>query len=125
MDLNQQTLVGRAGKEAVLFTLPNGTEKAKVSIATGGKSPHGEQITEWHNVTAFGKAAEMFAKYIQKGTRVYIQGDRVKSNYTKNGEEKTYIEIVTRKVLFLDKTKTSFSTSTNTDNPHEDSELPF
>ena len=67
---NKVTLIGRTGKEVEVFTYENGNLKASVSLATSDyyTNQNGEKVeqTEWHNLVAFGKVAEIMQKYVEK-----------------------------------------------------------
>ena len=75
---NKVTLIGRTGKEVEVFTYENGNLKASVSLATSDyyTNQNGEKVeqTEWHNLVAFGKVAEIMQKYVEKGKEIAIEG---------------------------------------------------
>lgn len=76
--MNTVHLLGRLGKDVETRTFENGTVKANLSIATSEKytNKQGEKVeeTQWHNVEAFGKQAEILAQYLKKGDQVQITG---------------------------------------------------
>src|SRR5262249_49927106 len=57
---------------------PSGTSVAKFSLATDDrytdKNGEKQERTEWHNITAWGKLAEICGQYLRKGKLVYIEG---------------------------------------------------
>lgn len=77
-DLNLCQFIGRAGKNPEVRYLPNGDAVCNFSIAVGSswkdKSGERKESTEWVNVSAFGKLAEIVGEYVKKGKQVYIAG---------------------------------------------------
>lgn len=101
-DLNQTIIIGRLGKDPELKTLPSGDMSVTTfSVACGWKTKQKEG-TEWFNVTAFGKTAEVCAQYLTKGSKVFIQGTLRTDKYQKDGVEKSYTKLIADKVQFLD-----------------------
>lgn len=90
--LNKVTLIGFLGKDPEISN-HNGTAIAKFSLATTEKwkDQYGnkQERTEWHNVTFFGRTADVVAKYIRKGSQVYVEGSLRTNKYTgKDGIER-------------------------------------
>lgn len=97
---NKVSLIGRLGAQPEVVTFDSGRTMARFSIATneGYKNKAGawQDNTQWHNLTAWGKTAELVAKLLQKGQEVVVEGKLVNSSYeTKNGEKRyaTTIEV--------------------------------
>jgi len=76
--VNKVILIGRLGKDPELKYTPSGVPVAKFSLATDEsfKDRNGElqQRTEWHNIVAWQKLAEICGEYLTKGKLVYIEG---------------------------------------------------
>ena len=77
--VNKVILVGNLGKDPEIRYLPSGGAVANFSIATSESwkdKSTGEQKekTEWHNISIFGKLAEIAGEYLRKGSQVYIEG---------------------------------------------------
>lgn len=101
-DLNQCTFTGRLGKDPETRYLGNGDPVTSFSIAVGWKSKEKEG-TEWVNVVAFGKLAEICGEYLRKGSKVLIGGSmRTRSWDDKDGNKRYTTEIVADKMLMLD-----------------------
>jgi single-strand DNA-binding protein len=95
------TLIGRIGREPEVKA--GNVLVARFSVAVGRKVK-GEDVTDWHNVTAFGKQAEFVEKYLGKGRLVCVMGSLEIQRYTgKDGTEKTAINIIADTVQGLDK----------------------
>ena len=79
---------------------------AKFSIATNEsyKNSLGEKITDtqWHNVVAWNKTAEIIEKYVTKGNEIVIEGKLTSRSYeSKEGEKKYITEVVCNELLML------------------------
>lgn len=77
-DLNQCNFIGRLGKDPETKFLPSGAAVANFSIACGNdyKDKQGNNVeqTEWVDISAFGKLAEICSQYLKKGSKVYCSG---------------------------------------------------
>jgi len=82
---NSVQLIGNLGRDVELKTIASGSQVAKITIATNDyyKNNKGETITEtqWHNLVAWGKTAELMAKLLKKGSEVAIQGKLMHRSY--------------------------------------------
>ncbi|MBA5630121.1 single-stranded DNA-binding protein [Moheibacter lacus] len=91
---NKVTLIGRTGKEVETVNFENGS-LAKVSLATSEHytNAKGEKVeeTQWHNLVAFGKTAEIMQKYVEKGKEIAIEGKIIYRNYDDKDGQKRYI----------------------------------
>jgi single-strand DNA-binding protein len=90
---NKVQLIGNLGNAPEIKILDGGKKLARISLATNEtyKNAKGEKITEtqWHNVIAWDKTAEIMEKYFTKGLEVLIEGKLVNHNYTdKEGNKK-------------------------------------
>ncbi|MFA5619328.1 MAG: single-stranded DNA-binding protein [Weeksellaceae bacterium] len=106
---NKVTLIGRTGKEVEIVSFENG-KMAKVSLATSDyyTNQKGEKVedTQWHNVVAFGKTAEIMEKYVLKGDEIAITGKIVYRNYEdKDGQKRYFTEIRTDELVMLGSSK--------------------
>ncbi len=102
---NKVTLIGHTGKEVEITTLEKGI-RASVSLATNDyyTNAMGEKVeeTQWHNLVAFGKTAEIFQKYVNKGKEIAVDGKIVYRNYDdKDGNKRHVTEIRVEEVLLL------------------------
>ena len=90
---NKVSLIGRLGAQPEVVTLDSGSVVARFSMATNesykGKDGEWKENTQWHNVKAWGKLAELVSQNLQKGSEVVVEGKLVNENYeTKNGEKR-------------------------------------
>ena len=90
--INQAQILGRIGKIETK-DISNGNKVTSMSIVTSKKFvKNGEKQEEvtWHNVTCFGKLAEIAEKYVEKGDLLWIQGEMKQQKYQgQDGVEKT------------------------------------
>lgn len=103
---NKVQLIGNLGMNPEIKNLDGGKKLAKMSIATNEsyKNSKGEKITEtqWHNLIAWGKTAEVIEKYLHKGSEVAIEGKLINKNYTgKDGVKRYSTEIQVNELLIL------------------------
>lgn len=108
---NKVQLIGNLGNNPEVKTLETGKKMARFSIATNEtyRNTKGERITEtqWHNVIAWGKVAELAEKYLQKGSEIALEGKLVNKTFTdKEGHKKYITEVQVNEILMLgDKAK--------------------
>jgi len=99
--VNKQIVMGRLGVDPAL------NEKAKIpvcnlSVATPGRMEGTEQSVEWVKVTVFGKTAENCAKYLKKGSTVYIEGRQQTEKYEdKQGVTRYSTKCIAGHVVFV------------------------
>ncbi len=105
---NKVQLIGHLGQDPEIVNLESGKTLAKFSLATNEsyKNADGDKVTDtqWHNIVAWGKTAEIIEKYISKGKEVAVEGRlRNRSYETKEGEKRYITEIVCNELLMLGK----------------------
>lgn len=103
---NKVQLIGNLGNAPEIRTTENGKKMARFSVATSEvyKNAKGEKVTEtqWHNLVAWGKVAEIAAQYLDKGKEVAVEGKLMNRTYDdKNGNKKYVTEIQVHELLLL------------------------
>ncbi len=103
---NRVQLIGNLGAKPEIKTLESGKKLAKFSIATNEtyKNAKGEKVTdtEWHNVIAWNKTAELAEMFLEKGKEVAIEGKLTTRSWDDEKGNKRYItEVVCSEILFL------------------------
>ncbi len=103
---NNVKLVGNVGAEPIITDLDSGKKVARFSLATNEnfKNSKGEKQTEtnWHNLVAWGKTAEIVEKFVIKGKEIAIDGKLVSRSYETKDNEKRYVtEIIVSEILLL------------------------
>ena len=105
--VNKVILLGNLGKDPELKYTPQGTPVAKFSLATNerfkDKDGQWQDRTEWHNITAWARTAEIAGEYLKKGSKVYIEGSlRTHSWDDKQTNQKKYMtEIIVNDLVLL------------------------
>jgi single-strand DNA-binding protein len=105
--INKVTLIGNLGKDPELRYTSSGVAVATFSLATNEswKDQDGnlQDKTQWHNIVAWKKLAEICGEYLKKGAKVYLEGRLQYRTYDdKNGVKKYITEIVLEEMLMLD-----------------------
>ncbi|GMN12123.1 single-stranded DNA-binding protein [Croceitalea sp. MTPC9] len=103
---NKVQLIGNLGSDPEIKVLENGTKLAKFSLATNDsyKNAKGEKVeeTQWHNLVAWGKVAEIVENFTSKGKQIAIEGKLQYNTYeTKEGEKRYSAEIKVNEILLL------------------------
>jgi single-strand DNA-binding protein len=103
---NKVQLIGHIGKKPETRTFEGNRKLVRFSVATNEtfRNAQGEKITEtqWHNLVAFGKVADIAEKYLDKGTEVALEGKLVNRNYVdKEGIKRYVTEIHVSELLLL------------------------
>lgn len=105
--INKAILVGTLGKDPEVRYSADGKAIANISIATSEKwkdknSGQQNEKTEWHQVCAFGRLAEIMGEYLTKGSQVYIEGKiQTRKWQDKNGQDRYSTEIVANQMQML------------------------
>lgn len=93
--INRVTLVGRLGADVDLKYSSNGGAMANIPIATSDewkdKTGEKQERVEWHKVCLYGPIAEIAAKYLTKGSEVYIEGKNRTRKYKDASGQDSYI----------------------------------
>jgi single-strand DNA-binding protein len=104
--VNKVILVGRLGKDPEVKYTQGGTPVARFSLATDEtwKDQAGEkqQRTEWHNIVAWSKLAEICGQYLTKGRLIYIEGRlQTRTWEDKDGNKRSTTEVRADNMVML------------------------
>jgi single-strand DNA-binding protein len=105
--VNKVILIGNLGKDPEVKFTPNGVPVAKFSLATNerfkDKAGEWQDRTEWHNIVAWQRLAEIVGEYVKKGSKIYIEGRLQTSSWEdkQSGEKKYRTEIVVSDLVLL------------------------
>ena len=107
--MNKLQLIGNLGKDAEKIPTKTGTTMVKLCVATtdrGYTKKDGTKVddrTDWHNITVFGKLADICDKYLRKGSKIYIEGSiHYQQVKQEDGSVKTYTSIDADNMEMLD-----------------------
>jgi single-strand DNA-binding protein len=103
---NNVQLIGNLGAKPEIKLLETGKKMAKFSIATNEKftNTQGEKVekTDWHNIIAWGKTAELAEMFLDKGKQVALSGKLSQRTWDDKDGNKRYItEIICNELMFL------------------------
>ncbi len=105
--VNKVILIGNVGKDPEVKYTPSGIPVGKFSLATNerfkDKSGEFQERTEWHNIVAWQRLAEIVGEFVSKGSKVYVEGKLQTSSWEdrQTGEKKYRTEVVARDLLLL------------------------
>jgi single-strand DNA-binding protein len=106
--LNKATLIGHVGKDAEVRYTNSGVPVATFTVATNETwkdkaSGQTQERTDWHNIVAWSRLAEICGEYVKKGTRIYVEGRIQNRSYDDKDGNKRYIsEINMNDMILLD-----------------------
>ncbi|MDQ7039427.1 MAG: single-stranded DNA-binding protein [Rhodothermus sp.] len=105
--INKVILVGNLGQDPELRYTPSGTAVCNMRLATNEvyRDAEGNLVerTEWHNLVAWGRLAEICNQYLRKGSKVYVEGSlQTRSWEDRDGNTRYTTEIKLREMVMLD-----------------------
>ena len=105
---NKVQLIGRVGQDPEIINMESGKKLAKFSLATNENytNAKGEKVenTEWHNIVAWGKTAEILAQFAGKGKEIAVEGKLTTRSWEdKEGVKRYSTEVVCNEFLLLSK----------------------
>ena len=119
--MNKVLLLGHAGKDPEVRATQGGTLVANLSLATADRQKQGEEWvdkTEWHNLVAFQRTAEILRDYVKKGSQIMIEGKLQTRSWDdkESGQKKYRTEIIINDLTLLggDKDRQNGSGTTQT-----------
>ena len=119
--INKVILVGNLGRDPELRSTPSGQPVASFTLATNRRwrDQQGEKHdeAEWHNVIAWGKLAEIAAKYLSKGKQIYLEGRLETRSWEdrETGEKRYRTQVVCQQLQMLGQRGSDFETAAASD----------
>jgi single-strand DNA-binding protein len=103
---NSVQLIGRPGMDPEVKTIANDRKMARFTLATNDfyVNNKGEKIeeTQWHNLVAWGKTAEIVEKLVKKGKEIVIEGKLTTNTWEdKEGVKHSTVEVIINEILAL------------------------
>lgn len=107
MNLNKVMIIGNLTRDPEMRNTPSGQNVASFSIATNlvwtDQSGQQQKKTEFHNIIAWRKLADICSKYLHKGSKVFLEGRLQTTDWTgQDGVKRYRTEIVTENMIMLD-----------------------
>ncbi len=105
--INKVILVGNLGQDPEVRYTPSGIAVCNMRLATNEAYRDAEgnlvERTEWHNLVAWGRLAEICSQYLRKGSKVYVEGSlQTRSWEDRDGNTRYTTEIKIREMVMLD-----------------------
>lgn len=103
---NSVRLIGHVGQNPKLVSTSTENCVITVTLATNEiyRDDNGNKTTktEWHNIVAFGRIANLFNQYVKKGDQIMLEGRLQTRQYLNKAQENRYItEIIAEEIMFL------------------------
>lgn len=96
--VNKVIILGRLGKDPEMRSFDSGSQVCRIVVATSEtyNDKQGQKVekTEWHNISFWGKLADIANKYLKKGSEVYVEGKLQTNSYESDGITKYSTEIL-------------------------------
>ncbi len=107
---NSVSLIGNLGIAPEVTNFDSGKKVARFSLATNSsfknKAGEWENKTQWHNIVAWDKTAELCEKLLSKGSEVILQGELQNEEYKdKEGNKRTTTKVNVREFMVVNRTK--------------------
>jgi single-strand DNA-binding protein len=105
--VNKVTLLGNVGKDPEIRSTPSGVMVASFGLATSDRfqdaQGNWQDRTEWHNLKAFKRTAEIVRDYVKKGSKLYIEGKITTNSWDdkETGVKKYRTEILVNELVLL------------------------
>ena len=105
--VNKVFLLGNVGKDPEIRSTAGGTIVASFSLATADRQKdqqgNWQDKTEWHNLVAFSRTAEIVRDYVKKGTQLFIEGKIQTRSWDdkESGQKKYRTEILVNEMSLL------------------------
>lgn len=105
---NKVILIGHLGNDPEIKDFESGKKVARCSLATHHfyKDAQGERVeqTQWHQLVAWSKMAEIIEKYVKKGQEIAVEGMLTSRSYEdKEGDKRSVTEVVLSELVMLGK----------------------
>src|ERR1700739_3060791 len=105
--VNKVILLGNVGKDPEIRSTPGGTMVANFTLATSHRQKDAQgnwqDKTEWHNLKAFNRTAEIVRDYVKKGTKLYVEGKITTNSWDdkESGQKRYRTEIIVFDLLLV------------------------
>jgi single-strand DNA-binding protein len=105
--VNKVFLLGNVGKDPEIRSTAGGTIVASFSLATADRAKdqqgNWQDKTEWHNLVAFNRTAEIIRDYVKKGTQIFVEGKIQTRSWDdkESGQKKYKTEILVNEMSLL------------------------
>ncbi len=110
--INKVILVGNLGQDPEVKYTAGGDAVTTLSLATSDSwkdkdTGQDQEKTEWHRVVLWRRLAEIAGEYLNKGSKIYVEGQLRTRKWEQEGQTRYTTEIIARELQFLDSKNTS------------------
>lgn len=124
MSVNKVILVGRLGKDPEVRYTADQRPICNLALATSrrwrDKNGETQEQTEWHNISMFGKLAEIGNEYLKKGSQIYVEGRLQTNKSEKDGQTRYFTQIIADQMNMLGSKENSSSNENKDFNQESD-----
>jgi single-strand DNA-binding protein len=105
--VNKVILLGNVGKDPEIRSTPSGVQVASFTLATSDRQKDAQgnwqDRTEWHNLKAFNRTAEIVRDYVKKGSKLYVEGKITTNSWDdkETGQKRYRTEIIVNDLSLL------------------------
>jgi single-strand DNA-binding protein len=105
--INKVILLGNVGKDPEIRALPSGVKVATLTLATSDsykdKSGEWKEKTEWHTLVGYARIADVIEKYVQKGSKLYVEGKSETHSWedSRSGEKKYQVQVKIEELILV------------------------
>lgn len=108
MNLNRAMIIGNLTRDPELRTTPGGHNVCNFGVATSSQwtdaAGQKQERTEYHNIVAWGKLADICSQYLVKGKKIYVEGRLQTRDWeAQDGTKRSRTEIVAENMIMLDR----------------------
>ncbi len=104
--LNRVQLIGNLGKDPEMRYTSSGKQVSAFSVAVNRRwksSGENKEATDWFNVEAWGRLAEICQQYLKKGSLVFLEGRLQTDRFESEGETRYFTKVVASQMQMLDR----------------------
>ncbi len=105
--LNRVQLIGYLGRDPEMRYTPTGKPYTTFSVAVTrrwkGSSGEQKEATDWFNIEAWGRLAEICNQYLSKGRLVFIEGRLHTDRYEQDGQTRYFTKVIASQMQILDR----------------------
>jgi single-strand DNA-binding protein len=103
--VNKVILIGSVGRDPEIKATSSGSVVANFSLATNhrfkGSDGQWQEQTDWHNIVAFSRTAEIIRDYVKKGSKLYVEGRIQTRSWEKDGQKQYRTEVIVNELSML------------------------
>jgi len=105
--LNRVQLIGHLGRDPELKNVPSGKKVSVFSMAVNrrwkNKEGENQEVTDWFNIEAWERLAEICGEYLKKGSLVFLEGRLQTDSYEEDGNTRYFTKVIASQMQMLDR----------------------